>query len=163
MSLIKRATICFMTLMILIGLCSCVKNEGGTSVMGTDSNNNMQIKTDTIPIYNHFPTLPKTDNIEWYSVLSEGIGPTTVKLCVFAHYDSAMEIDDFLRNVTLSNNTSDIDFVLVPDTVTKNETWQEILEVPFCFQEGIPDTKLMNTKVYVNSEHTIIFIDAIGQ
>ena len=37
----------------------------------------IQVRTDTEPIYNHFPDLPETSEIQWCSKSSEGIGPTT--------------------------------------------------------------------------------------
>ena len=37
-----------------------------------------QIRTDVEPIYNHFPDLPATDDIQWCSRTSDGIGLTTV-------------------------------------------------------------------------------------
>ena len=47
----------------------------------------MQIRTDIEPIYNHFPGLPATDDIQWCSRTSGGIGLTTVWIYVFAFYD----------------------------------------------------------------------------
>ena len=160
---LKRTILCFTVLIFLIGVCSCAKKGEDTSDLRTTSNNEVQIMTDTAPIYKHFPTLPKTDRIEWYSISSDGIGLSTVQLCVFSHYDSSAEIDDFLQEVTISDDASDIDFMSIPDSVDQNDTWNEVLEVPFCFQEGIPSTKLINTRVYVNSTRTIIYIDAIGE
>lgn len=47
----------------------------------------IQIRADTEPIYNHFPDFPATENMQWCSRALGGIGPATVWMYVFAFYD----------------------------------------------------------------------------
>ena len=158
----KRCIILFgLALLLFTGLCGCKKFESNTADVRKNSNEDIQIRTDVEPIYNHFPTLPKTEIIEWCSVSSEGIGLTTTKLYVFAKYDTSAEVDNFLESVTLSNDTSKIDSIFIPDFVEQNETWEEVPNVPFCFQEGVKQTSLINTEVYVNSKNDIIYFYSI--
>lgn len=159
----RKLIINFIPFLLLIGLCSCGSNEGNVREMKKTSSNNIQIQTDTTPIYNHFPTLPETKKIEWYSEISDGIGPSTIELYIFASYDTSEKIDSFLQTVTISDEIGTGDFNYSPGIVDENEKWHEILDVPFCFQEGIPKTSLMNTKVYVNNTHTMLFVYAIGE
>ena len=147
--------------LILTGLCGCKKFEGDTADMRKNSNDDIQIRTDVEPIYNHFPTLPKTETIRWCSVSSEGIGLTTVELHVFAQYDTTVEIDNFLESVTLSDDTSKIDSIFVPDFVEQNETWKKIKTDRAFFQDGIEKTSLKYPAVYVNSKYNIIYFYSI--
>lgn len=54
-----------------------------SAVERTDSKEEVQIHTETDPIYNHFPQLPETSEIQWCSRTSGGIGLTTVYLYFF--------------------------------------------------------------------------------
>ena len=133
-------------LMLIITLCGCKTQP--------------EFSTDTKPIYNHFPNLPKTDKISWYNETLEGIGPTTVKLYVFAQYETSEQLNEFLQNIDIASETSTIEAKYLPDAIDSNNIWYELQNVPFCFQEEGPNT--MNTKVYVNDTHTVLFMYAIG-
>lgn len=121
----------------------------------------IQIKTDITPIYNHFPSLPKTSTIEWTSITKEGIGLGTIELYVFAKYDNE-DLYYLLENYTISKEQKKINSPFTP-SFTQNEIWYEIENIPNSFQDGVKQSSRMSTRIYVNEKHTIIYIYAIGE
>ena len=123
-------------------------------------NDNIQIRTETEPIYNHFPDLPKTSVIQWCSRTSDGIGLTTVKLYFFAFYD--YDVSNELQEMKIENQGEDIELHFVPDGINKDEKWRCVENAGFAFQTGIKDTEKMYTTVYINDAGTILYVEAIG-
>lgn len=121
---------------------------------------NIKIRTDIEPIYNHFPGLPETSEIQWCSRTSDGIGLTTVKLNIFAFYDH--DISNKLQDMGIENQSRDMELYFVPDGMNGDEKWRYIENAKFAFQTDIKDTKKMNTTVYINDAGTILYIEAIG-
>jgi len=120
----------------------------------------VQMRTDTEPIYNHFPGLPETSEIQWCSRTSAGIGLTTLKLHIFSFYDH--DISSALQDMEIENQSGDVEFDFVPDSINGNEKWRHVENANFAFQAGIKDTEKMYTTVYINEAGTILYIDAIG-
>ena len=123
-------------------------------------NDNIQIRTETEPIYNHFPDLPKTSEIQWCSRTSDGIGLTAVKLYFFAFYD--YDVSNELQEMKIENQGEDIELYFVPDGIHKDEKWRHVENAGFAFQTDIKDTEKMYTTVYINDTGTILYIEAIG-
>ncbi len=121
---------------------------------------NIQMRTDTEPIYNHFPGLPETSEIQWCSRALESIGPTTLKLHIFAFYDH--DISSELEDMEIENQSEDIEFYFVPECISGDEKWRYVKNADFAFQAGIKDTEKMYTTVYINDTGTILYIDVIG-
>jgi len=121
----------------------------------------VQMRTDTESIYNHFPELPETSEIQWCSRTLAGIGPTTLKLHIFAFYDH--DISGELQEMDIENQSGEIEFYFVPDSIKGDEKWRQVENVTFAFQAGIKDTEKMYTTVYINEAGTILYIDAIGE
>lgn len=124
-------------------------------------NDNIQIRTETEPIYNHFPDLPKTSEIQWCSRTSDGIGLTTVKLYFFAFYE--YDVSSELQEMEIENLGEDIELYFVPDGMYKDEKWRCVENAGFAFQTGMKDTEKMYTTVYINDTGTILYIEAIGE
>ncbi len=120
----------------------------------------IQIRTDTEPIYNHFPGLPETSEIQWCSRTSVSIGPSTLQLHIFAFYDH--DISKALQDMDIENQSEDIEMYFISDRINGNEKWRPVENAVFAFQAGIKDTEKMYTTVYVNDAGTILYIDAIG-
>ena len=57
---------------------------------------------------------------------------------------------------------ADLEFDFAPDEVDGNQKWRYANQVYFAFQSGIADYRRMNTKVYINEEGTILYIEAIS-
>ena len=118
-----------------------------------------QIRTDIEPIYNHFPGLPATDDIQWCSRTSDGIGLTTVWVYVFAFYDydvgAALDGKGILYEKT--------DFYFLPEDLTESILkWRELENIGAAFQEGIKDSEKMSASVYINETGNIIYMEAVG-
>jgi len=128
---------------------------------GFKMNESIQIRTDTEPIYNHFPDLPKTSEIQWCSQTSKGIGLTTVKLNIFAFYKR--DIRNELQNMNAEDQSTDIEPYFVPEGIAEAQKWKRIENAWFAFQTGIKDTRKLNTTVYINDTGTILYIEAIGE
>ena len=118
-----------------------------------------QIRTDTEPIYNHFPGLPATENIQWCSRTSDGIGLTTVWVYVFAFYDYNVGAE--LGGEGILNEKTD--FYFLPEDLTEsNSKWRDLEDIGFAFQSGIKDSEKMYTAVYINEAGNIIYMEAVG-
>ncbi len=121
---------------------------------------NTQIRTDTEPIYNHFPDLPETSEIQWCSWSSGGIGLTTVKIYFFAFYDR--DIRNELQDMEIVNQSEDMELYFVPEGISGDEKWRCVENAGIAFQAGIKDTHKMSTVVYINDTGTIIYVEAVG-
>lgn len=123
----------------------------------------IQIRTETQPIYNHFPDLPETSEIQWCSWSSSGIGLTTVKIYIFAFYDH--DVSNELQNMVIKNQSKDIELYFVPDGVNGAEKWRRIESaenLPFPFQTGVRESARFTADVYINEAGTILYIEGIG-
>lgn len=120
----------------------------------------IQIRTETEPIYNHFPDLPVTSEMQWYSESTEGIGLNTVKVYIFAYYDH--DITSELQGMKFSGHETVVDLHFVPEGMSREQKWKLAEDAPFAFQEDIKDTRKMNTTVYINEQGTILYLEAIG-
>lgn len=128
---------------------------------GAMSEENIQIRTETEPIYNHFPDLPETAEIQWCSRTSQGIGLTTVKLYFFAFYDH--DISNELKGMKIESRSGTIDLQFVPEGIKEDDKWRQVENAGSAFQTGIKDTRKMNTTVYINEAGTVLYIEAIGE
>ena len=118
-----------------------------------------QIRTDVEPIYNHFPGLPATDDIQWCSRTSDGIGLTTVWVYVFAIYDYDAGVE--LGGERIFHEKTD--FYFLPEDLTESSSkWRELKDMGFAFQAGIKDSEKMYASVYINEAGNIIYIEAVG-
>lgn len=120
----------------------------------------VQMRTDTEPIYNHFPELPAASEIQWCSTTSVSIGPSTLELHIFAFYDH--DISSELQGMVIGDQSGDIELSYVPDSAIENEKWRLVENAPMAFQAGIKDTEKMYTTVYINDAGTILYMYAIG-
>lgn len=120
----------------------------------------IQIRTETEPIYNHFPDLPGTSKMQWCSESSKGIGLSTVRVYIFAYYDH--DISSELQGMKISSEKTAIDLYFVPEGISRDQKWKCVEDAPFAFQEDIKDTRKKNTAVYINEQGTILYIEAIG-
>jgi len=122
----------------------------------------VQIRTDTEPIYNHFPEVPETTEIQWCSRTSVSIGPSTLRLHIFAFYDHDISSELQDMDMKIENQSEEIELYYVPEEINGNQNWRRINNVNFAFQVGIKDNEKMYTTVYINDTGTILYIDAIG-
>ena len=123
----------------------------------------VQIRTDTQPIYNHFPDLPETSEIQWCSWSSSGIGLTTVKIYIFAFYDH--DVSNELQDMEIENQSEDIELYFVPDGVNGDEKWRRVESIenlPFPLQTGVRESARFTADVYINEAGTILYIEGIG-
>lgn len=148
----KKGLFFILLVVILVGIL-CI-------VGGNKMEEKNVFRTETAPIYNHFPDLPETSQMQWYSVTSEGIGLSTTKLYIFAFYDK--DICEELQEMNFETEGADLEFDFAPDEVDGNQKWRYADQVYFAFQSGIADDRRMNTKVYINEEGTILYIEAIS-
>ncbi|MBD5470568.1 MAG: hypothetical protein HDR19_05510 [Lachnospiraceae bacterium] len=119
----------------------------------------IQIRTDIAPIYNHFPDLPATETIQWCSKTSSGIGLTTVWVYTFAFYDHDISAE-FSEAEILDDPP---DFYFLPENFAENHSnWRKLENMDAAFQSGIKDSKKMRTSVYLNETGNILYMEAIG-
>lgn len=130
---------------------------------GAASRADFQFQTDAGPIRSHFPSFPDAESVEWYSEADAGIGLSTTELHVFARFDSPAELDALLESSQLSEAAAEIGAEHVPESVAEGEEWRQVLDLPFAFQDGVAQTDLMNTEVYVNGDRTLMYLHAIGE
>ena len=114
-------------------------------------NESMPIYTEAEPIYNHFPGLPETSEIEWCSRASGGIGLTTVRIYFFAFYDH--DVSGELGDVEIKSQSEDMEWGFTPDGINACAV----------MQRGIRDTQKMATTVYINDAGNILYVEAIGE
>ena len=120
----------------------------------------IQVRTDTEPIYNHFSDLPETSKIQWCSKSSDGIGLTTTYIYIFAFYDE--DISNELQDMTIKDENEDIELYFVPDGMDANQKWKHVEDAGFAFQKDIKSTQKMWTTVSINEAGTILYIEAVG-
>lgn len=149
--------ICFVLLAAAGGVCLALLIFAALGAKGKVS---VMTSTETGPIYNHFPDLPETSEIQWCSKTSGGIGPSMVRLYIFAFYDH--DISGELREMTVQNECGDIELSYEPDEV-KGQKWRAVENADFAFQSDIIMTKKMYTTVYINEAGTILYVEAIGE
>ena len=118
-----------------------------------------QIRTDVEPIYNHFPGLPATDDMQWCSRTSSGIGLTTVWIYVFAFYD--YDVGAELGGEGVFNEKTDFYF-LPEDLVDSNSKWRKLEDMGDAFQAGIKLSEKMGVSIYINEAGNIIYMEAVG-
>ncbi len=141
-------------------LSACGLSEDDYLPEEAGENIDIEIRTETEPIYNHFPDLPGTSEMQWCSEVSEGIGLTTVRLYLFAYYDH--DISGELQGMQVGGREDAIDLYFVPEGISREQKWKSVEDAPFAFQADIRDTQKMNTAVYINETGTILYMEAIG-
>lgn len=153
----KRKQIC-MILRVLAagGACFAVMVLLALGAKGKDS---VMTSTETAPIFNHFPDVPKTSQMQWCSRSSGGIGLVTTWVYVFAYYDH--DISGELREMTVGDECDDIEIYYVPDEA-KGQKWRRVENAEFAFQTGIKDSRKKYTEVYLNEAGTILYFVAVG-
>ena len=121
----------------------------------------IQIRTETEPIYNHFPDLPETSKMQWYGEASGGIGLNMVRVSVFAYYEH--DITGELQGMRFVDCEDAVDLRFVPEGISREQRWRIAEDAPFAFQEGVKDTRKMNTTVYINEQGTVLYLEGIGE
>ncbi len=127
--------------------------------LGAKGKDSVMTSTETEPIYNHFPDLPKTSEIKWCSQSSGGIGLVTTTLYIFSFYNE--DISDTLQGMTIDDKAATIELYYEPEEV-RGQKWRLVENAAFAFQTGIKDTKKMYTNVYLNASGTILYVEAVG-
>ncbi len=127
--------------------------------LGAKGKDSVMQGTETAPIYNHFPDVPETSQMQWCSRSSGGIGLVTICIYVFACYDH--DISGELQEMTVGDECDDIEFYYVPDEL-KGQKWRRVENAEFAFQTGIKDSRKMYTQVYLNEAGTILYFAAVG-
>nr|WP_300819531.1 hypothetical protein [uncultured Acetatifactor sp.] len=145
------------SLVIVLSACGLSGEDG---CLEEEARENIQIRTDTEPIYNHFPDLPGTSEMQWCSESSEGIGLNTVRLYLFAYYDH--DISGELQGMNVSDQEDAIDLYFVPEGVSGEQKWRIVEDAPFAFQADRKDAQKMNTAVYIDETGTVLYMEAIG-
>ena len=163
----KKHSLLLFTLLFLFAflltLSGCDNSKGGITNMTKKNDLTSEIRTDSEPIYNHFPSFPNSEHIEWCSTSSTGIGLVTHNVFLFAFWDDSTEIDAFLENRSLSADYCKIETPFIPECIDGLDMkWQKVLDASFCFQEGSSSIKRMGTEVYIDTVHNTIYMHAIG-
>lgn len=130
---------------------------------GVRGKENLYIHTETQPIYNHFPDLPKTPEIQWCSSASDGIGLTTVEIYFFAFYDH--DISNELQDVKIENQSKDIELYFIPEGMNEDEKWRLVecpKSAPFSLQTGVRESARFYAEVYINEAGTVLYVEGIG-
>lgn len=149
--------ICIILLVLAVGVACFVLVA--LFALGEKGKDSVMTSTETEPIYNHFPDLPKTSEIKWCSQSSGGIGLVTTTLYIFAFYNE--DISDTLQGMTIDDKAGIIELYYEPEEV-KGQKWRLVENTAFAFQAGIKDTKKMYTNVYLNASGTILYVEAVG-
>lgn len=124
--------------------------------LGAKGRDSVMTSTETGPIYNHFPDLPKTSEIEWCSRSTGGIGLANHWLYIFAFYDH--DVSSELQEMTVEDACADIELYYAPDEV-KGQKWRYFENAQFAFQDDIAVTDKMSTQVYINETGTILYVE----
>ena len=122
----------------------------------------VQIRTETGPIYNHFPDLPQTSEIQWCSKSSGGIGLTTTTIYIFAFYNYDISSELQAMEMEIETQSENPELYFVPNEINMEQKWRHVENANLAFQSSIKITQLMNTTVYINESGTILYIEAIG-
>ena len=93
------------------------------AALDTKGKESVMTSTETRPIYEHFPDLPEASGIQWCSRTSGGIGPSMVRLHIFAFYDH--DISGELQEMTVKNEYEDIESYYAPDEI-KGQRWKPV-------------------------------------
>lgn len=127
-----------------------------------ESVQNIQVRTEAEPIYNHFPDLPETSAIQWCSQSSGGIGLTTITLCFFAFYDR--DVSGELQEMKIESQGEDKELYFVPDGINEDEKWRRVESAgnAFPLQTGIRESARFYVDVYINEAGTILYVEAVG-
>lgn len=156
----RKISIIVIACIVLLGLLS-VAGAVLFIAEGAKPEESIQIRTETEPIYNHFPDLPETSEIQWCSWTSSGIGLTTVKVYIFAFYDH--NVSNELQDMKIENQGEEIELYFVPEGINGDEKWRRVENTGTAFQTGIKDTEKMSTVVYINDTGTALYVEAIGE
>ncbi len=151
--------ILFASLIIMLSACG-LSEDDDYPLAEARENIDIEIRTETEPIYNHFPDLPKTSEMQWCSESSGGIGLNTVRLYLFAYYDH--DISGELQGMNVSDQEDAIDLYFVPEGMSGEQKWRIAEDAPFAFQEDMKGAQKMNTAVYIDATGTILYMEAIG-
>lgn len=117
----------------------------------------VMISKETEPIYNHFPDLPETSEIEWCSRSKGGLGLVNHWLYIFAFYDH--DVSGELQEMTVEDACEDMEWYYMPDKA-KGQSWKSVENAHFAFQSDIAEYKKMSTKVSINETGTILYVEA---
>ena len=120
----------------------------------------LQIRTETIPVFHHFPDLPDTSELQWCSETDEGIGLSTVTIYIFVFYDH--DIRNELPDIEFTDEEEDIEFYFLPGGMDEHEKWRYAKNARFAFQDSLKNRQKMNTDVYINEKGTVLYTRAIG-
>lgn len=149
--------ICIILLVLAVGVACFVLVA--LFALGEKGKDSVMTSTETEPIYNHFPDLPKTSEIKWCSQSSGGIGLVTTTLYIFAFYNE--DISDTLQGMTIDDKAATIELYYEPEEV-KGQKWRLVENAAFAFQTDLKDTQKMYTNVYLNASGTILYVEAVG-
>ncbi|MDE7223423.1 MAG: hypothetical protein K2O34_06545 [Acetatifactor sp.] len=130
---------------------------------GVRGKENLQIHTETQPIYNHFPDLPGTPEVQWCSRTSEGVGLTTVEIYFFAFYDH--DVSNELQDVKIKNQSENIELYFIPEGMSENEKWRQVecpKSAPFSLQTGVKESARFYAEVYINEAGTVLYVEGVG-
>lgn len=122
----------------------------------------VQIRTETEPIYNHFPNLPQTSEIQWCSKSSGGIGLTTTTIYIFAFYDYDISSELQAMEMEIEAQNENLKLYFVPNEINMEQKWRHVENANLAFQSSVKITQQMNTTVYINELGTILYIEAIS-
>lgn len=117
----------------------------------------VRISKETGAIYNHFPDLPETSEIEWCSRSKGGLGLVNHWLYIFAFYDH--DVSSELQEMTVEDAYADIELYYAPDEV-KGQKWRYFQNAQYAFQDDIAVTDKLTTQVYINETGTILYVEA---
>jgi len=123
---------------------------------------NIPIRTEEEPIYNHFPSLPEAREIQWCSESSDGMGLVTTRLYIYAFYNEDIEPLIFSDNEKEVLETEILPYFLPEKLIGKDITWFKVKDSFFYFQNGIADHNKMATDVYFSKEWNVIYVEATG-
>lgn len=131
-----------------------------------------RIRTDTEPVYHHFPDLPRTEDMEWCSTSSGGIGLVTTRLYLYCWYDHDIreELLDLepgqeigqIEQIERTEQTLDVFYFIPERLIEQPQVWSKLDYGDFAFQTGIKDGEKMNTMIYLSADGTVLCLEAVG-
>lgn len=165
----KKVFIIFAILSLLLaagGILSAAALSAAKKDRMKESSQNIQIRTDTEPIYNHFPDLPEALEIQWCSQSSRGIGLTTTRLYFFAFYDHdvSSELLGAIQEMTIEDQGESRELYFVPENIDENEKWRKIQSPGdvFLLQTGVRESARFYVDIYMNDTGTILYVEGVG-